>query len=149
MRSRAPRIFFGGEAPAPREQVRGIFPSVLHRPRVHAVSSSPPLLSGLAEIADRYDGFLLDLWGCIHDGVAPFPHVADALRRVGAAGKRRLVLSNAPRRADAVIASMTRLGVPAAVYDAVLSSGEATVQPISRRHAHPPAQRAPPPLPVS
>ncbi|HEX9463389.1 MAG TPA: TIGR01459 family HAD-type hydrolase [Alphaproteobacteria bacterium] len=97
------------------------------------MSSSPPLLSGLAEIADRYDGFLLDLWGCIHDGVAPFPHVADALRRVGAAGKRRLVLSNAPRRADAVIASMTRLGVPADVYDAVLSSGEATWQAIARR----------------
>lgn len=98
-------------------------------------SSSPsiPVLAGLSEAVQRYDGFLLDLWGCIHDGVAPFPHVADALRRAGAAGKRRLVLSNAPRRADAVVQSMTRLGVPTDVYDAVLSSGEATWQALARR----------------
>lgn len=96
-------------------------------------SSSIPVLAGLSEAVQRYDGFLLDLWGCIHDGVAPFPHVADALRRAGAAGKRRLVLSNAPRRAEAVAHSMTRLGVPADVCDAVLSSGEATWQALARR----------------
>ena len=91
------------------------------------------MLSGLSEAVQRYDGFLLDLWGCIHDGVAPFRHVADALRRAGAAGKRRLVLSNAPRRAEAVAQSMTRLGVPADVCDAVLSSGEATWQALAHR----------------
>ena len=97
------------------------------------MTTSPPILSGLAEIVDRYDGFILDLWGCIHDGVAPFKHVADTLRRAGALGKRRLVLSNAPRRARAVIASMTRLGVPTDVYDGVLSSGEAAWQALARR----------------
>lgn len=97
-------------------------------------SASPlPVVAGLSEIADRYDGFVLDLWGCIHDGVKPFPHVADALRGLGAAGKRRLVLSNAPRRAEAVTVSMTRLGVPTDVYDAVLSSGEATWQALAQR----------------
>ena len=97
-------------------------------------SSSPlPVLSGLSEIAHRYDGFLLDLWGCIHDGVAPFAHVDEALDRLGAAGKRRLVLSNAPRRAAAVAASMTRIGVAPTLYDAVLSSGEATWQAIAHR----------------
>jgi len=97
------------------------------------MTTSPPILSGLAEIADRYDGFILDLWGCIHDGVAPFKHVADTLRRVGKLGKRRLVLSNAPRRAGAVIASMSRLGVPTDVYDGVLSSGEAAWQALAHR----------------
>ena len=99
-----------------------------------AMTSEPlPVIAGLSEIIDRYDGFLLDLWGCIHDGVAPFRHVADALRRAGAAGKRRLVLSNAPRRAEAVLKSMVRLGVPADVCDVVLSSGEATWQAIAHR----------------
>lgn len=98
------------------------------------MSTEPlPVIAGLSEIVDRYDGFLLDLWGCIHDGVAPFRHVADALRRAGAAGKRRLVLSNAPRRADAVLKSMVRLGVPEDVCDVVLSSGEATWQAIAHR----------------
>ena len=95
--------------------------------------SALPVIAGLSDIIDRYDGFLLDLWGCIHDGVAPFQHVADALHRAGAAGKRRLVLSNAPRRADPVLKSMVRLGVPADVCDVVLSSGEATWQAIAQR----------------
>jgi HAD superfamily hydrolase (TIGR01459 family) len=92
-----------------------------------------PVLSGLSQIIDRYDGLILDLWGCVHDGVRPFPHVADALHRLGAAGKRRLILSNAPRRAGAVIVSMTRLGVAEDGYDAVLSSGEACWQALAHR----------------
>lgn len=91
------------------------------------------MLAGLSDVAQRYDGFLLDLWGCIHDGVAPFPHVEGALGRLGAAGKRRLVLSNAPRRAAAVAESMTRIGVKPGLYDAVLSSGEATWQALAHR----------------
>ena len=34
-------------------------------------------LSGFAPLADRYDGFVLDLWGVIHDGVNAFPHAVD------------------------------------------------------------------------
>ena len=51
-------------------------------------------LSGFAPLADRYDGFVLDLWGVIHDGVNAFPHAVDCLRRLRNAGKRTLLLSN-------------------------------------------------------
>jgi HAD superfamily hydrolase (TIGR01459 family) len=96
--------------------------------------TSPPVIAGLSAVADRYDGFLLDLWGCIHNGVRPFPGVLDALARLRAAGKRMLVLSNAPRRADAVAASMARLGVDPGLVDGVLCSGEATWQALRERH---------------
>ena len=95
--------------------------------------SSPPLIPGLSAVVDRYDGFLLDLWGCIHNGVRPFPGVLDALARLRAAGKRLLVLSNAPRRAAAVAASMARLGIDPALVDGVLCSGEATWQALKDR----------------
>ena len=29
-------------------------------------------LTGFAQVASRYDGFILDLWGVIHDGVTPY-----------------------------------------------------------------------------
>src|SRR5690606_31553698 len=32
-----------------------------------------PVLSGLREIADDYDGCIVDLWGVMHDGVRPYP----------------------------------------------------------------------------
>ncbi len=85
-----------------------------------------PLLEGLAPVADRYDGFVLDLWGVIHDGVTPFPGVVDALDRIVAAGKSFVMLSNAPRRAAAIAELMVAMGIPEAHCRHILSSGEAT-----------------------
>jgi HAD superfamily hydrolase (TIGR01459 family) len=91
------------------------------------------LLQGLGEIAEGYDGFILDLWGVLHDGTAPFPGVIDALGRLKAAGKRLAVLSNAPRRAALVEARMNEIGLKRGLYDHVHSSGEETWQHLLRR----------------
>ena len=61
------------------------------------------LIDGMRELAPDYDGFILDLWGVVHDGVAPFPGVLDCMGRLIDAGKRIVLLSNAPRRADDVV----------------------------------------------
>src|SRR5260221_9670970 len=90
-------------------------------------------LAGLREIAPRYDGFILDLWGVLHDGSAPLPGVLDALGRLKAAGKRLAVLSNAPRRAALVASRMTEIGIPPQLYDHVYSSGEEAWQHLKRR----------------
>jgi HAD superfamily hydrolase (TIGR01459 family) len=91
------------------------------------------LLQGLGEIAEGYDGFILDLWGVLHDGTAPFPGVIDALGRLKAAGKQLAVLSNAPRRAALVEARMNEIGLKRGLYDHVHSSGEETWQHLLRR----------------
>jgi len=91
------------------------------------------LLSGLGEIAGRYDGLILDLWGVLHDGTAPFPGVVDALSRLKQAGKRLCVLSNAPRRAHLVEQRMNAIGLVRGLYDHVHSSGEEAWQHLLRR----------------
>ena len=82
------------------------------------------LTGGLAEMADLYDGFILDLWGTIHDGYRPLPGAVECMAALQARGKRVLVLSNAPRRTASAIERMNRLGIPDDLYDAVLTSGE-------------------------
>lgn len=82
-------------------------------------------LSGFAPLAERYSGFILDLWGVIHDGVNAFPHAVDTLRQLRAAGKRTLLLSNVPRPNDAVQTMMRRMGIEDALYTGILTSGEA------------------------
>jgi len=91
------------------------------------------LIGGVGELAPRYDGFILDLWGVIHDGVAPLPGAVECLGALIKAGKRILLLSNAPRRADDVVRRITQIGVPAGLYHAVMSSGEETWQHLHRR----------------
>jgi HAD superfamily hydrolase (TIGR01459 family) len=53
--------------------------------------------------------------------------------RLLAAGKRIVLLSNAPRRADDVVRRIEKIGVPARLYHAVMSSGEEAWQHLFRR----------------
>jgi HAD superfamily hydrolase (TIGR01459 family) len=82
------------------------------------------ILEGIAPLADRYDGFVLDLWGVVHDGRRPYPGVAHALGELKRRGKRIAFLSNAPRRAHVVEALLTGMGLDAALWDATITSGE-------------------------
>lgn len=82
-------------------------------------------LTGFAQIASAYDGFVLDLWGVIHDGVNAFPHAVDCLARLRDAGKKTLLLSNVPRPNDAVRTMMRRMGIEDGLYTDILTSGEA------------------------
>jgi HAD superfamily hydrolase (TIGR01459 family) len=82
------------------------------------------LIDGMRALAPDYDGFILDLWGVVHDGVAPFPGVLDCMGRLVDAGKRVVLLSNAPRRSDDVVRRIARIGVPGELYHGVMSSGE-------------------------
>jgi len=88
-------------------------------------SEALPIVDGLASLAGDYDGFIVDLWGTVHNGVAPLPGAIDCLENLKATGKPVLVLSNAPRRAADVAERMRAMGIPDASYDAVFSSGEA------------------------
>jgi HAD superfamily hydrolase (TIGR01459 family) len=86
---------------------------------------SVSVIQGLRDVAGNYDGFVLDLWGVVHDGVTVFPGVVDALQQLHAAGKKLVFLSNAPRRAHMVAAQLDGFGITASLHDGVMSSGEA------------------------
>ena len=82
-------------------------------------------LTGFAPLAARFDGLILDLWGVVHDGVRPYPGAVDCLARLRDAGKRVVMLSNAPRRAAPAQAAMRRMGIDDALYTGIMTSGEA------------------------
>ncbi|MBN2751512.1 MAG: TIGR01459 family HAD-type hydrolase [Rhodospirillaceae bacterium] len=85
-----------------------------------------PVWRGISAFVDQYDVFILDLWGVLHDGVSAYAEAAETLSRLKASGKRIVLLSNAPRRVEALVAVMTEMGLPRQSYDAIYSSGEAT-----------------------
>jgi HAD superfamily hydrolase (TIGR01459 family) len=91
------------------------------------------LIRGIGALAPRYDGLIVDLWGVVHDGVAPLPGVLECLRSLIETGKRIVLLSNAPRRSSDVVDRITRIGVPAGLYHDVISSGEEAWQYLARR----------------
>lgn len=83
------------------------------------------LIPSLASIADRYDAVFCDLWGCLHNGKAPFPAAVAALQAFRAQGGTVALVTNAPRPNATVIAQLDRMGVPRDAWDMVVSSGDA------------------------
>jgi len=81
-------------------------------------------LNGLREAAPRFDAFLLDQFGVLHDGTAAYPGVVDCLAALKAAGNRVVVLSNSGSLEAANRQRLARLGIPGELYEAIATSGE-------------------------
>lgn len=90
-------------------------------------------LSGMRELAANYDGFILDLWGVVHNGVAPYEGVLDCMDNLRNDGKPLLLLSNAPRTNPFVEEFLTNMGISRSRYDGILTSGDMTRMILERR----------------
>ena len=82
----------------------------------------------LDEIGDRYRVILCDIWGCIHDGVRIYPGAAERLKHWRDEGRTIILITNAPRTAEAVALQLQRLGLDPALWDGIATSGEAGIE---------------------
>jgi HAD superfamily hydrolase (TIGR01459 family) len=85
-----------------------------------------PILHGLSSLAGRYDVIFSDVWGVVHNGLAPHAAAGEALMRFRREGGKVVMISNAPRPAWSVIAQLDQIGVMRSAYDAVVTSGDVT-----------------------
>lgn len=85
---------------------------------------SPVALEGLGAVVDRFDGFILDQWGVLHDGVAPYPGVIECLDHLSGRGKRVVILSNSGKRAAASARRLAAMEIVPPLYTAIITSGE-------------------------
>jgi HAD superfamily hydrolase (TIGR01459 family) len=83
-----------------------------------------PILTSISSLPAGTVAWLVDIWGVMHNGVAPFLEAAQATAAFRKSGGIVLLVSNAPRPAHSVIAQIDGIGVPRDAYDAVVSSGD-------------------------
>ena len=81
----------------------------------------------LEALPGKYRLVLCDIWGVIHDGVNLYPGAADRLHQWRDEGRTVILLTNAPRTAEAVEAQLQRLGLAPDAWDYVATSGEAGI----------------------
>jgi len=84
-------------------------------------------MSDLDALPERYRLILCDIWGVVHDGITLYPGSAERLRRWKGEGRRIILITNAPRTAEAVQAQLDRIGLPRDCYDGIETSGEAGI----------------------
>lgn len=98
--------------------------------RVKPKPGEVPVLSGIAEMASRFDVILCDVWGVLHDGERAHAAAGDALTRFralpGERPRRVVLVSNAPRPGASVQVQLDGFGLPRSAYDAIVTSGDLT-----------------------
>ncbi|MGI8611613.1 MAG: TIGR01459 family HAD-type hydrolase [Sphingomicrobium sp.] len=81
----------------------------------------------LDALDERYRVILCDIWGCVHDGVSLYPGAADRLQHWRGEGRTVVLITNAPRTAEAVEQQLGRIGLPRAAWNGIATSGEAGI----------------------
>ena len=90
------------------------------------------LIKGLSQIQSKYDAFLIDLWGVVHNGIQLYPGAIDVLNNLHKFNKRFVLISNAPRPSKSVEKYLLSLKMDKVFLKNVFTSGEAALQTLKR-----------------
>jgi HAD superfamily hydrolase (TIGR01450 family) len=89
---------------------------------------------GLSDLAEKYDGFLLDLDGCVWVGDDLTPGAAEAVAELQRARKRVVFVTNNPRRsAERFARKLRNLGIRAGIDD-IVTVGDALQHALAQRY---------------
>lgn len=92
-------------------------------------------ISGLHEIASRFDGMLIDQFGVIHDGQALYPGTLRVLDELHRLGIPVAVMTNSGKRAEANRKRLVKMGVPRDHFADAVSSGEVAFSGLTAKKA--------------
>eukprot|EP00741_Cyanophora_paradoxa_P016515 tig00020927_g15946.t1 len=88
-------------------------------------------IGGLSEVAHLYRGFVVDLWGCLHDGVKPFETVPECLARMREDGRQLLFVSNSTQPRESISRHLVKMGIVVPPEE-VLTSGDVVREQLAR-----------------
>ena len=93
---------------------------------VSSITNKMTIVNGLSSptILDNYDTFLVDMWGVMHDGHAPYDGVLHAVRQLKEAGKALIILSNSSKRIVDSEKMLVKLGFNCNDFHTIITSGE-------------------------
>lgn len=100
---------------------------------INSGNSQKHELKGVSCVVDRYDVFIIDLWGVIYDGKRLFPVALKVLEKLKEQGKEVYLVTNNPRSSKANIAKLESLGLPRELYKDMITAGQKTLDLLRTR----------------
>mmetsp|Transcript_1394 Transcript_1394/g.3041 ORF Transcript_1394/g.3041 Transcript_1394/m.3041 type:complete len:206 (-) Transcript_1394:273-890(-) len=94
-------------------------------------SGTMHLVNGISDVADKFDTFLLDMWGVMHDGSRPYDGVLEVVQKLRQEGKKLIILSNSSKRTDNSVKMLRKLGFDPEDFENIITSGEVAYQMLS------------------
>lgn len=84
-------------------------------------------LANFSKIYNKYDTFIIDLWGVMHDGINLYEGAIEVVENLIKKKKRVIFLSNAPRPNKSVIKFLKKLNMQEKYLKNIMTSGEAAI----------------------
>ena len=89
-------------------------------------------LDHLSEIYTKYDAFIIDLWGVMHNGIRLNASAINVVEKLEEKDKKIIFLSNAPRPIIKVVKFLKKLKMDQKFLKNVLTSGEAALNSLKK-----------------
>ena len=83
-----------------------------------------PYIKSLSKIVDKYEVFILDQWGVMHDGKKGYPEAVKCVQKLMQYKKKLLIISNSSKRKKSICNRLSKLGFNKDNFIEVMTSGE-------------------------
>ena len=83
-----------------------------------------PNIESISKVVDRYDVFILDQWGVMHDGSAGYSHAVNCINKLAQLKKKLIIVSNTSKRKKTTFDQLTKLGFEKNSFFEIITSGE-------------------------
>jgi len=81
-------------------------------------------IKGIAQLINKYDVFIIDQWGVMHNGLNGYDHAIDCIKFLKKNNKKLIVVSNSSKRKESSLKRLPILGYSENDFDEILTSGE-------------------------
>jgi len=81
-------------------------------------------INGIKDIIDRYDVFILDQWGVMHNGEKGYPEAIKCVETLYTVNKKLIIISNSSKRKYTLAENLSALGYKKNHFLEIMTSGE-------------------------
>ena len=81
-------------------------------------------ISSFKDLVDKYDYFLFDQWGVLHNGQKKFGKAEECLKFIKERNKKVVLISNTSQPSKFSISNLKRIGISESLYSYCITSGQ-------------------------
>jgi len=93
-------------------------------------------IASIDEIVDKYDGFILDQFGVLHNGSHGLEGAPECVKTLYEKGKKSIILSNSSSPSSATVAKLPKLGFDPSHFVGAVTSGQETTKYVAEKYPH-------------
>ncbi len=82
------------------------------------------IINSISDISNKYDFFILDQWGVMHDGKKGYKNAIEAVNRLIGENKKLIIISNSSKRKISSVNRLKYLGFNKNNFIEIMTSGE-------------------------